>query len=105
NQTVANWTDDLGLQLINFTPGTRSNADYTYPQLGIAYRSSEEIYQSIIDYDNKHSLNGFILLLHIGTDARRKDKFYDKLPQLLRHLKQNGYKPVTISQLLSKASN
>ena len=26
---IAAWTAELGLQLINFTPGTRSNADYT----------------------------------------------------------------------------
>lgn len=100
NQTIANWTDDMGLKLINFTPGTRSAADYTYPELGKAYRSSDEIYQSIIDHEKQQSLNGFILLLHVGTDPRRKDKFYDKLPQLLQYLKQNGYKAVNINELL-----
>ncbi len=100
NQTIANWTDDTGLKLINFTPGTRSAADYTYPELGKAYRTSDEIYQSIIDYEKQQSLNGFILLLHVGTDPRRKDKFYDKLPQLLQYLKQNGYKAVTVNELL-----
>lgn len=102
NQAIANWTEDLGLQLINFTPGTRSNADYTYPELGKAYRGSEEIYQSIIDYEKKQGLNGFILLLHVGTDPRRKDKFYDRLPSLLKYLKQNGYKSVPVHQLLEK---
>jgi len=100
NQTIVNWTDDTGLKLINFTPGTRSAADYTYPELGKAYRTSDEIYQSIIDYEKQQSLNGFILLLHVGTDPRRKDKFYDKLPQLLQYLKQNGYKAVTVNELL-----
>lgn len=100
NQAIANWTEDLGLKLINFTPGTRSAADYTYPELGKSYRSSNEIYQSIIDYEKQQGLNGFILLLHVGTDPRRKDKFYDKLPDLLKHLKQNGYNAVTVNQLL-----
>jgi peptidoglycan/xylan/chitin deacetylase (PgdA/CDA1 family) len=100
NQTIANWTDEMGLKLINFSSGTRSNADYTYPEMGRAYCSSEEIYQSIVDYEKQHSLNGFILLLHVGTDARRKDKFYDKLPQLLTFLKQKDYKAVTIDRLL-----
>ena len=100
NQTISNWTEDLGLKLINFTPGTRSTADYTYPEMGKSYRSSEEIYQSIMGYEKKESLNGFILLLHVGTDPRRKDKFYDKLPELLKQLKLKGYKPVVINQLL-----
>lgn len=100
NQSIANWTEDFGLRLINFTPGTRSTADYTYPELGKAYRTSDEIYQSIIDYEKQNSLNGFILLLHVGTDPRRKDKFYDKLPELLKYLKQNSYKAVTVDKLL-----
>jgi peptidoglycan/xylan/chitin deacetylase (PgdA/CDA1 family) len=100
NQTIANWTEDAGLKLINFTSGTRSNADYTYPELGKAYRSTSEIYNSILDYDGRQSLNGFIMLLHVGTDPRRKDKFYEKLPELLKYLKQSGYKPVTVEELL-----
>lgn len=105
NETVANWTADFGLKLINFTPGTRSTADYTYPELGKSYRSSEEIYQSIINYEKQYGLNGFILLLHVGTDARRKDKFYDKLPALLKYLKKNSYKAVTIQHLLSNGED
>ena len=105
NQTISNWTEDFGLELINFTPGTRSTADYTYPELGKSYRSSDEIYQSIIEHEKQQGLNGFILLLHVGTDPRRKDKFYDRLPELLKYLKQNGYKAVTINNLLSNTAN
>ena len=80
NDSIAAWTRELGLQLINYTPGTKSTADYTYPEL-TNYRSSEEIYNSIIDHEKKSSsgLNGFILLMHIGTDPKRTDKFYKKL--------------------------
>jgi endoglucanase len=103
NQQIANWTNEMGLSLVNFTSGTRSNADYTYPELGKAYRSSEEIYQSIIDYEQSKAdgLNGFILLLHIGTDPRRTDKFYDKLPALIQYLKSKGYEMVKINELLA----
>jgi len=94
NQTIANWTVEQGVQLVNFTPGTRSNADYTYPEMGKAYRSSEEIYRSITAFNEKQpsGLNGFIMLLHIGTDARRTDKFYTRLSELLRYLKKYNYK-------------
>ncbi len=101
NKSISNWTKETGLQLINFTPGTRSNADYTYPQMGKSYRSSDEIVKSILDYEKENTLNGFILLLHIGTDARRTDKFYHQLPVLLKYLKKNGYKAFTVEELLN----
>jgi peptidoglycan/xylan/chitin deacetylase (PgdA/CDA1 family) len=101
NDTIAAWTKDLGLQLINFTPGTRSNADYTYPELK-NYQSSETIYKSIIDYENSKpaGLNGFIFLVHIGSDPKRTDKFYKRLPQLISYLKAKGYQFQTVEQLL-----
>jgi endoglucanase len=102
NQTIANWTSEMGLKLINFTPGTRSNADYTFPEMGKSYRSTSEIYQSIIDYakTNTDGLNGFLLLLHIGTDPKRTDKFYDRLPELIEYLKKEGYQLVKVNELL-----
>lgn len=103
NDTIAAWTKDLGLQLINFTPGTRSTADYTTPDMK-SYRSSEEIYQSIINYEQSKvsGLNGFILLVHIGTDPKRVDKFYHRLPQLIKYLKTKGYQFQIVNQLLKR---
>ena len=45
-------------------------------------------------------MNGFILLLHVGTDPQRNDKFYDQLPQLIRLLKSRGYQLVGVNELL-----
>ena len=106
NQQIANWTRINDLQLVNFTPGTRSNADYTFPEMGNSYRSNEEIYQSILAYEKKDpkGLNGFMLLLHIGTDTKRTEKFYDKLPELIHYLKGLGYDLVKINELLSQKS-
>lgn len=103
NDTISAWTSRQGLQLINFSPGTRSAADYTWPQLP-NYRSSTSILQSIRDFERASpaGLNGFILLLHIGTDPRRTDKFYHKLPALLRFLKAQGYQPVRVDELLNE---
>ncbi len=103
NRQVTNWTTEEGLQLVNFTPGTRSAADYTWPEMGTRYVSSETILQSILEYERKdpNGLNGFLLLLHIGTDPRREDKFYYKLDELLTHLKDKGYQFVTVSEQLS----
>jgi len=101
NDSIAEWTKEMGLQLINYTPGTLSNADYTTPDMK-NYRSSDEIFRSIMEYEKNHpaGLNGFILLLHIGTDPKRTDKFYFHLSELLTSLKAKGYQFQTINQLL-----
>ena len=101
NDTIAAWTREMDLQLINYTPGTISHADYTTPA-DKNYRSSEKIFQSIVNYEQKSTsgLNGFILLLHIGTDQKRTDKFYNYLDDLLQFLKKKDYQPVSIPELL-----
>ena len=101
NDTIAAWTNELKLHLINFTPGTRSHADYT-TTLDKNYRSSEEIYQSILNYERSSvsGLNGFILLMHIGSGPERKDKFYLRLPELLKSLKTKGYHFQRVDELL-----
>lgn len=99
NEEISKWTKEEGMRLICFTPGTRSNADYSWPEMGSRYRSSGEIYDSIMNYEQSRGLNGFILLLHIGTDPRRKDKFYDKLDRMIGELKARGYEFVRINHL------
>ena len=101
NDSVASWTRNMALQLINHTHGTLSHADYTVPGTPI-YRSSEEIYQSILDYESAspRGLNGFILLVHIGTASERTDKFYLHLDELISELKTRGYKFKRIDGLL-----
>ena len=91
----------MGLQLINYTPGTLSHADYTTTK-DKNYRSSETIYNSIIDYERSKpaGLNGFILLMHIGAGPNRTDKFYSRLPALIKYLKQKGYQFQTVDKLL-----
>lgn len=104
NDTITKWTTTHSLQLINYTAGTLSHADYTSPDLK-NYRSSEEIFQSIITYEKSHAagLNGFILLMHIGAGQARTDKFYEKLPELIRYLKQKNYDLCRIDELLKIA--
>lgn len=104
NDSIAAWTEELGLQLVNFSPGTRSNADYTTPDMGSKYVSSDAVMKSVLQYEQKSTsgLNGFILLVHFGTDPRRTDKFYNRLPFLIKELKKRGYGFVRIDELLNR---
>lgn len=101
NETISLWTEEAGLKLINFTSGTLSNADYTTAEMK-NYKNSEVIYNSIIDYERKNTLNGFILLIHIGTAPERTDKFYLRLPELIKDLKRKGYEFRRVDELLKK---
>jgi len=101
NDTISVWCNREGIQLINYSPGTLSNADYTIPSMH-NYRSTETIFRSIINFEEKEKtgLNGFILLLHIGTHPDRTDKFYFRLGELIDVLALKGYQFVRIDQLL-----
>lgn len=92
NATISSWARQLGLQVINYTPGTLTNGDYTTPGMS-RYFSSKEILGKIREYErtDPYGLNGHIMLIHFGTDPFRTDKFYDKLPGLIRELRRKGY--------------
>lgn len=103
NATIREWTEDKGLNLINFTPGLRTAADYTYPEMGQnRYLTSDWIYEHLVKYErsNASGLNGFVVLVHLGTDPRRPDKFYSLLPQLIEYLRDRGYTFKRVDQLL-----
>ena len=98
NDTVANWARRIGWQVICFTPGIRTNADYTYPEMGRSYLTSDEILQTLKQYATGRpaGLNGAIILIHAGTDPRRKDKLYNRLDELLSWLQSGGYRCLSI---------
>jgi len=101
NDSIAAWGAALGLTLVNFTPGTRSTADYT----GEADRNfvpSQRIVESILarEREDPHGLNGYLLLLHIGAGPGRADKMHDRLGGLLDELSARGYRFVRVDELL-----
>ncbi|MET0244919.1 MAG: glycoside hydrolase family 9 protein [Flavitalea sp.] len=100
NDSIVEWTSERGLQLVNYSPGTRSNADYTTPSMK-NYVGSSEIFSGIENFEaNTNSgLNGFLLLLHIGTEKERTDKFYNKLDALISLLRSRQYEFVRVDEL------
>jgi peptidoglycan/xylan/chitin deacetylase (PgdA/CDA1 family) len=101
NEQIADWSHQLGLTLINYTLGTRSNADYT-GEKDRNFVSSKVIYESILkkEQSDPHGLNGFILLLHLGVGPERTDKFTNHFDALLDYLQKRGYQFVRVDDLL-----
>jgi hypothetical protein len=103
NQTIADWASSMGSSLVNFTPGTRSNADYTTDG-DKNYISSDAIMSRIRQYESEdpNGLNGFVLLTHIGSGPKRSDKFHDRIAELIEWLRAKDYQPVRIDDLLRR---
>ena len=102
NDSIAEWSRASGLRLFSFTPGIRTAADYTWPAMGATYKGSEWIMDWLKNLLSTapQKLNGAIILIHAGTDPKRKDKLYDKLPELIAILKAEGYIFRRVDELL-----
>jgi peptidoglycan/xylan/chitin deacetylase (PgdA/CDA1 family) len=104
NDSIALWSKENGLRLASFTPGIRTNADYTFPQMGTSYKSSEWIMNWLREVvaTTPSKLNGAIVLIHAGTDPRRRDKLYNFLEEIIVLLKKNGFQLERIDSLLDE---
>lgn len=103
NNDICNWTQAMGINLVNFTSGTFTNADYTTPDMK-NYRSSQNIIENVLKLEQMNGLNGSILLIHIGTHPLRTDKFYNSLDKLIIELKKRGYNFLRINGLLDQTN-
>jgi peptidoglycan/xylan/chitin deacetylase (PgdA/CDA1 family) len=99
NDKIVDWANRIGIQTYNFTPGIRTVADYTYPEMESRYVTSEAIINQLYALEAQKGLNGNIILIHLGTDKRRKDKLYNHLDELIRELKLKNYNFVLLEKL------
>lgn len=102
-EEIAAWTRERGMLLINYTPGTRSNADYMEDD-DKNFVSAPDMVQSILKKEetDPDGLNGFLLLMHVGAGPRRtKDHLYDYLGALLDELRRRGYEFVRVDEMLA----
>jgi len=92
NNIIVDWARAMGISVVNFTPGIRTNADYTTPDMP-NYLATDDILQSLYRFEKENSrgLNGCIILIHPGIDSARKDKLYERLPEIIDRLKNMGY--------------
>lgn len=100
NQEVIEWASEMEVISVNYTPGLRTPADYTYPEMGKRYLSSSAILENMFANEEKDNLNGYIILVHLGTDPKRKDKLYAHLSEIIVRMKNRGYEFKRIDDLL-----
>ncbi|MEI6049537.1 MAG: glycoside hydrolase family 9 protein [Bacteroidota bacterium] len=98
NDTIASWTKLMGLKLVNNSSGTITSQDWTFPE-GAKYYSSDFLMDNFLKYEQEKGLNGYILLIHPGTDPRRTDKFYLRLDTILNYLENKNYSFHSFSEI------
>ncbi|MFA5859685.1 MAG: polysaccharide deacetylase family protein [Elusimicrobiota bacterium] len=101
NDTISAWSDEYGLGIINLTQGTLAAADYTL-DTDKNFRSNQTIYESIIkkEQTDHNGLNGYILLMHIGTAPGRTEKFATRLDNLMSYLEDKEYQFSRVDDML-----
>ena len=90
NREHVRWIEAEGQTVVNFTPGLRTAADYTTPDMP-NYKSSQELIDQLFAFEEENGLNGAIILIHPGTEAARIDKLYLRLGEIIQRLKKRGY--------------
>ena len=91
NDSISAWTREAGFTLVNISSGTITNQDWTVPD-GKPYYSSDHLMKNFLKYEKEKGLNGYILLIHPGTDPGRTDKFYLHLDSILTYLEKKDYR-------------
>lgn len=101
NDEISRWSNEEGFRLFNLTPGTLTHTDYT-EEAADNYRASDTIFESIFKFEETAAdgLNGFLLLSHVGAGDGRSDKFFLRLPEVIRELRKRGYSFLRIDELL-----
>ena len=99
NADQVRWSRPMGVLLFNFTSGSGSNRDWA-PEGHKSFAPSKKILDDILAYEQKdpHGLNGFLLLLHLGS--QRADKMHVLLGPLIEELKRRGYSFARVDELL-----
>jgi endoglucanase len=99
NDSIGVWAKESGLKLINNSSGTFTSQDWTFPDKGKPYYSSDSLMRNLISCEDNKGMKGYILLIHPGTDPRRTDKFYLRLDSVLGFLEKRGYSFHSFSEI------
>jgi peptidoglycan/xylan/chitin deacetylase (PgdA/CDA1 family) len=102
NTHISTWARETGMLVANYTPGSGSELDW-WPESDSHFVASQTLYNRILSYEQTqpNGLNGFLLIMHLGTGPERTDKFHKLFPQLLNELIARGYAIQPVDQVLA----
>jgi endoglucanase len=101
NDSISVWSRNVGLIPVNISSGTITNQDWTFPEKEKPYFTSDSLMKNLVMFEKSKGMNGYILLIHPGTDPRRTDKFYFRLDSIIHFLQNKKYTFHSFSEIKS----
>jgi peptidoglycan/xylan/chitin deacetylase (PgdA/CDA1 family) len=103
NVEIRGWAAELGYVHVGWTSGPKVNLDsldwVTNPR-SPRYLSGRNVADRLIRFAlTEESLNGGIILMHLGTDRPEDQRVAKSLPRLIDELRKKGLRFVTVSEL------
>lgn len=99
NKDILQWAAALGYRHIRWSK-KGDLLDWVADENSPFYRTTDDMFNSIMELDQQGILKGSILLMHLGTN--RTSSFpYKMLPKLISQLQYKNYKFMKISDLLN----
>jgi len=111
NRDICRWALDAGYLHIGWRLGKSwhqnlDSNDWVADENSTAYRTPEEVFNKIVRIaSHPGGLNGGIILFHLGTERKqRSQQVHIILGRLIDTLRDMGYEPVTVSELLYRSN-
>ncbi|MBQ0025135.1 MAG: glycoside hydrolase family 9 protein [Bacteroidales bacterium] len=84
--------NNMGIKVVNYTPGIGTPADYTTPDMK-NYRDAQTLIDGLYKFEKAEGLGGALLLIHPGIVSARPDseRLYNRLGEIVKYLKKKGY--------------
>lgn len=98
NSDNVKWLENIGVNVVNLTPGTATSADYTTADMP-NYRSSQTLINTLLEFEKNVGLDGAVILIHPGIESGRPDPLYMRLGEIIRTLRKRGYTFGTFADL------
>jgi len=100
NQEILDWAAEAGFMHVGWTTGF-DTFDWVHDEASALFKTPEDVHRAIIKKDDdKNSLNGAIVLMHLGTE-RENGRMYTMLGSLIDDLVSRGFEPVSVTKLLN----
>ncbi|MGA7616498.1 MAG: polysaccharide deacetylase family protein [Thermoanaerobaculia bacterium] len=110
NSEIRGWAAELGYLHVGWTRGRRYNLDsldWVVDRQSPLYHSPEEVASRMLSFDvaNHTTLNGGIILMHLGTDRDEGTRVENALPEMIERFRDRGFRFVTVTELRSGEGN
>jgi peptidoglycan/xylan/chitin deacetylase (PgdA/CDA1 family) len=104
NNEIRAWASELGYLHVGWTRGRRYNLDtldWVADRKSPIYFDAAELARRMVAFGdvNKTTLNGGIVLMHLGSDREEQDRLDRALPRLISGLRDRGIRFVTVSEM------